>query len=203
MIGERILPYSLSVIFILIYIFIPPHLLLSEDNKQPSDCFEQAVNRIKEIRSLPERKYLHTLDGQYVLLNEFYVKCLSLFPWCSLFEKFYYWQSEVREVAFNTENGVIKYKIRCYYNCLSTFCPDSCDVRKTHGDVAEFYDQRGSFMGIAVYMGAGKYCFLPYDGYKDQAQYIPLSLIRNKAKVNFEECRFLQRIIKMISPKNL
>ena len=52
------------------------------------------------------------------------------------------------------------------HNCLSTFCPESCDPRKTHGDVAEFYDQKGTFMGLAVYMGNGEYCSLPYDGYK-------------------------------------
>ena len=32
--------------------------------------------------------------------------------------------------------------------------------------LSEFYDQRGIFMGLAVYMGDGKYCPLPYYGYK-------------------------------------
>jgi hypothetical protein len=41
-----------------------------------------------------------------------------------------------------------------------------CDPLKTHGDVAEFYDAEGNFMGIAVYMGKGKYCSLPYGGYQ-------------------------------------
>ena len=106
------------------------------------------------------------MDGQKILLNEFYVKCLSLFPQCSLFEKFYYWQSEIRKVVSNTENGMVKHKTRRYQNCLSTFCPKSCDPRKTHGDVVEYYDQIGNFMGIAVYMGDGKYCSLPFRGYK-------------------------------------
>ena len=137
-----------------------------EGDKQNSDCLDKAIKRIMEIRTLPEKKHLYTLDGQNVLLNEFYEKCLYLFPQCNLFKKFYYWKSEIREVVSGTENGALTHKIRCYNNCLSTFCPESCDPRKTHGDVAEFYDQNGKFMGLAVYMGNGEYCSLPYDGYK-------------------------------------
>ena len=136
-----------------------------EDDKQNSDCIDKAIRRIMEIRSLPEKKHLYTLDGQKVFLSEFYEKCLYLFPQCNLFEKFYYWKSEIREVVSNNENGALTHKIRCYNNCLSTFCPGRCDPRKTHGDVAEFYDQKGRFMGLAVYMGNGEYCSLPYDGY--------------------------------------
>ena len=166
MIGKGMFRNSLSVLIISIVLLFFPKLLLSEDNKQPIDCLDKAVNKIIEIRSLPEMQYLHTLDGQNVLLNEFYSKCYSLFPKCILFEKFYYWQSKIIEVESNSENGIIKHKIRCYYNCLSTFCPKSCDPRKTHGDVAEFYDHKGNFMGIAVYMGDGKYCSLPFSGFK-------------------------------------
>jgi len=166
MIGKRIFPNSLIVFFITIFLLLSPQILLSEDNKQPQDCLDQAFKRIIEIRSLPEIKYLHTLDGQYVLLDEFYTKCHKLYPFCCLFKKFYYWESEIREVVSNTPNGSIKHQIRCYNNCLSTFCPESCDPRKTHGDVAEFYNRKGNFMGLSVYMGDGKYCSLPYDGYK-------------------------------------
>ena len=166
MIGKGIFPNSLSALFITIFLFLGPHILLSEENKQSFDCVDKAFKRIKEIRSLPDIKYLHTLDSQKVLSNEFFAKCLYLFPQCCLFEKFYYWQSEIREIVSNTNNGMIKHKIRCYYNCLSTFCPESCDPRKTHGDVSEFYDQRGNFMGLAVYVGDGKYCSLTYSDYK-------------------------------------
>ena len=38
--------------------------------------------------------------------------------------------------------------------------------KKTHGDVTEFYDGNGKFMGLAVYMTDGQYCPIPYDGYK-------------------------------------
>lgn len=163
--GKGILSKSLIVFLITTFLLLSPHILLSEDNKQPYGCLDQAVERIKEIRSLPDIKYLYTLDGRNVLLKEFYNKCLQLFPKCCLFGKFYYWESEIRDVVSNTKNGSIKHKIRCYNNCLSTFCPESCDPRKTHGDVAEFYDQNGKFMGLSVYMGNGKYCSLPYDGY--------------------------------------
>ena len=166
MISKGIFPNSLKVFLTTIFLVLSPQILLSEENKQPYDCLDQVIKRIEKIRSLPDKKYLHTLDGQNVLLNEFYSKCLSLFPNCILFAKFYYWQSEIREVVSDTENGMIKHKIRCYYNCLTTYCPNSCDPRKTHGDVAEFYDQGGKFMGIAVYMGDGKYCSLPFGGYK-------------------------------------
>ena len=137
-----------------------------KDDKQNSDCLDKTIKRIIEIRSLPEKKHLYTLDRQNVLLNEFYEKCLYLFPQCNLFEKFYYWKSEIREVVSNNENGALTHKIRSYNNCLSTFCPESGDPRKTHGDVTEFYDQKGKFMGLAVYMGNGEYCSLSYDGYK-------------------------------------
>jgi len=166
MIGKVMFSSSLSVSIISIFIVLSATLLLSEDIKQPIDCLDQAIKKIIEIKSFPEIKYLRTLDGQNVLLDEFYAKALYLFPQCSLFEKFYYWQSEIIEVESNSENGMIKHKIKCYYNCLSTFCPKSCNPRKTHGDVAEFYDQKGNFMGIAVYMGDGKYCSLPFSGYK-------------------------------------
>jgi hypothetical protein len=166
MIWKGVFRNSLGVFFLTIFFFLSPHILLSEDHIQPDGCLDKAVQRIIKIRSLPDKKYLNTLDGQNVLLNEFYTKCVYLFPQCCLFKKFYYWQSEIREVVSDTKNGIIKHKIRCYHNCLSTYCPASCDPRKTHGDIAEFYDQRGNFMGIAVYMGGGKYCSLPYDGYK-------------------------------------
>ena len=163
---NRMFSNSLSVLIISIFLFLSPELLLSENSIQSNDCLDQAIKKIIEIRSLPERKYLRTLDGKNILLNEFYCKCQSLFPQCCLFAKFYYWQSEIIEVVSHTEKGTIKHKIRCYHNCLSIFCPNSCDPRKTHGDVAEFYDEKGEFMGIAVYMGGGKYCSLPFRGYK-------------------------------------
>ena len=166
MISKRIVQNSLRVFFITIFLFLPSHLLFSEDNKHPGDCLDKAVKRMKEIITLPDKKYLQTLDGQNVLLKEFHDKCLYLWPQCSLFKKFYYWQSEIREKVVDTKNGVIRHKIRCYNDCISAFCPESCDPKKTHGDVTEFYDGNGKFMGLAVYMRDGQYCPIPYNGYK-------------------------------------
>lgn len=166
MINKGTFPKGLKVFFITIFLFLLPHALLAEDNKLPNECIEKAVRRINDIRSFADIQYLHTLDGQSVLLKKFYTKCLNLFPQCVLFDKFYYWQSEIREIVSNTENGAIKHKIRTYHNCLSTFCPDASDSPKIHGDVAEFYDGNGNFMGLSVYVGDGKYCALPYDGYR-------------------------------------
>ncbi len=166
MIGKKILPKCLSTFLITNFLLLAPHILLSEKNEEPYNCKNRAIERIEEIRSLPRMKYLNTLDGQNVLLNEFYCKCQNLFPQCSLFEKFYYWQSEIREEVSKSKNGLIKHKIRIYHNCFSAFCPETGDPLKTHGDVAEFYDHKGNFMGLAVYMGEGKYCPLPYEGYK-------------------------------------
>ena len=156
---------SLKVALITTSLFLGLEIVLSRCDQQHRDCIDMATNRIKEIRSFPELIYLQTLDGQKVLLKTFYDKSYYFFPQCCLYRKFYYWKSEVREILSATQNGVTKHKIRCYHNCLSEFCPDTCDPRKTHGDVAEFYDQNGVFMGLAAYMGDGKYCSLPHDGY--------------------------------------
>ena len=170
MVGKKIPSNCLRVFIISFYLFFTPSILLPEENKQPENCFDLAFDRVKEIQSLPCKKYLYTLDGQNVLLSEFYSKCLNLFPQCCLFPKFYYWQSEIREVVSNTNKGMKKHKIRLYIDCISAFCTERCDAHKTHGDVAEFYDQKGIFMGLAVYMGDGKYCPLPYDGYKNSIE---------------------------------
>ena len=166
MISRKTVQNSLRAFLITNFLFFSPQILFSEDKKQPLACLDRAIERIKEIRSLPDMKYLYTLDRQYVLLSEFYDKCLYLYPQCCLFNKFYYWQSEIKKIVSFNKNGMIKHKIRCYYNFLSTLCPENRDPKKTHGDVAEFYDSNGSFMGLAVYMGEGKYCSLPYGGYR-------------------------------------
>ncbi len=166
MIEQRTFTMCLSFFFITILFYLLPKALFAEDNKQLSECMSRADRRIIEIRSLPDVQYLRTLDDQNVFLNEFYSKSLIFFPRCLLYKKFYYWQSEIREVVSNTKNGDVKHTIRCYNNCRSTCCPEMSDPLKTHGDVAEFYDQNGNFMGLGVYMGDGKYCALLYGGYQ-------------------------------------
>ena len=165
MVGNMVSLKILTIIFITAFLLLSPQIIISDDGKQTRNCLDKAVDRILEIRSLPEKTHLHTLDNQMVLLKNFYDKCYYLFPQCCLCRKFYYWKSEIKEIISSTENGLVKHKIRCYHNCLSCFCKNLCDSKKTHGDVAEFYDSDGNFMGLAVYMGNGKYCSLPYDGY--------------------------------------
>lgn len=169
MITKGIFNYKSRLLLSGIIIIFFPYVLLADDSKQVKDCMDKAIEKIIEIRSLPEKKYLYTLDSQKVSLNEFNQKCFKLFPNCSMFEKFYYLPNEIREIASKTKRGVKKHKIRCYSNCLSVFCPEKYDPQKTHGDIAEFYDEKGKFMGLSVYMGEGKYCPLPYDGYQTQS----------------------------------
>ena len=166
--SKLFLKVLLALIFTSIFFsFISPSSLLSDDAKKQSACIDKAVERIIEIRSLPEKQYLLTLDNQIILLEDFYCICDFYFPQCVIFKKFYYWHSEIKVVISETETRFVKHKIRCYNNCLSSFCPELCDPHKTHGDVAEFYDCDGVFMGIAIYMGDGKYCPLSHLGYKD------------------------------------
>lgn len=158
-----------NVLTALLIVSVPslvPQISFSEDEDRLCSCMDKAIERIIIIRSMPELEYLHTLDGKDVALNEFYEKCYRFHPKCCLFSKFYYWRNEIKEITSISINGPIKHTIKCYYNCLSTYCSKKCDTRKTHGDVAEFYDYRGIFMGLATYMGNGKYCPLLYSGYR-------------------------------------
>ena len=129
----------------------------------PDQCLQQNTQR---LRSLPERKYLETLDGQRIALEMFYLQCERLWPSCMLYRKFYYWKSEVIDITSQSPSGRAKHQIRTYYNLLSTCYPEKTDPARTHGDVAEFYDPSGEFMGLAVYMGDGLYVPLPYPGYQ-------------------------------------
>ena len=153
------------VAFLLVLGFLT-HISFAEMDKKPNCCMQKAIEKIIAIRSLPEKQHLHTLDGQSVVLNQFFIKCSKLFPQCILHEKFYYLPSDIKEITSKSKMGMIKHKIRCYSNCLSAFCPEKKDPMKIHGDVAEFYDGKGNFMVLSVYMGGGKYCPLKYDGYQ-------------------------------------
>lgn len=118
-----------------------------------------------DIRSQPAQSHLETLDGQQVPLSEFYGLSQIVSPLCVLPEKFYHWRSEIRMVQSKTPRGTVSHKIRVYFNYLSTCRPDVVDPVKTHGDIAEFYNEKGEFMGLGVYAGEGLYCPLPYSKY--------------------------------------
>lgn len=166
MIKKKLLKNGLKILLITLLLFYMPHIAFSGSMEQLCSCLDKAVERIIYIRSLPELEYLNTLGGKAVGLNEFHEKCYRLHPKCCFFNKFYYWQNEIKEIVSVTTNGPIKHKVKCYYNCLTTYCSKTSDPRKTHGDVAEFYDSKDDFMGLSVYMGDGKYCALEYSGYR-------------------------------------
>ena len=154
------------VLLVLLSIYIIG-TVIAEENNQQEDCLQKAIKRIEEIRSLPEKINIHTLDGQQIELKEFFAQCCKNWPYCNLNPKFYYWESEIKNIISKSSSGPKNHKIRMYCNCLSSFCPNTVRPDKTHGDVAEFYDEQGIFMGLAVYVGMGKYCSLPYSGYKE------------------------------------
>jgi hypothetical protein len=126
------------------------------------DCIERLD---RQMNHAPQKHYLLTLDGQKIPLDQFFQQCRSKMPYCTLPEKFYHWKSEVKSVTSKAPRGTVTHKVRIYYNYLSTCEPDQIDPEKTHGDIAEFYDAKGEFMGLAVYTGNGLYCPLPYDNY--------------------------------------
>ncbi len=130
----------------------------SSAESPPGDCLRRAQARIE---AMPARDCLPTLDGQCVPLQPFFDACAALWPNCVLYAKFYHWESEVVEITSPTPHGPVGHRVRIYHSILHACDPDYQDVQRTHGDVAEFYDQTGRFMGLAVYMGQGVYCPLP------------------------------------------
>jgi hypothetical protein len=124
-----------------------------------ADCMREMSHRIREA---PIKEYLHTLDGQAVRLQDFFNQCQQEAPDCILYAKFYHWENEVKKIVSRSDRGPVEHRIRAYYNPLSICQPQKIHPGRTHGDVAEFYDAGGRFMGLAVYMGQGQY-FLLYD----------------------------------------
>lgn len=127
----------------------------------PDDCLRTAQARLDQT---PAWDCLPTLDGQCVPLGLLFDACSALWPDCVLYSKFYLWESEVRQIVSQTPRGPVRHPVRIYHNILHTCRPKYHDSKRTHGDVAEFYDETGCFMGLAVYMGQGLYCPLPAPG---------------------------------------
>ena len=146
-----------------LFVFCGCSGLPAQSKTTPDQCLAQNIQR---LRNLPERKFLDTMDGRQIALEAFYLQCERLWPSCALYRKFYYWKSEVIDITSQTHSGQAEHQIRIYYNLLSTCYPEKTDPGRTHGDVAEFYDPSGKFMGLAVYMGEGLYVPLPYSGYQ-------------------------------------
>ena len=122
-------------------------------------CYRETSLRIQQK---PPLDCLETLDDRCVPLQPFYDMCNAHWPDCVLFQKFYYWDSQVMEVVSQSPSGPVPHKIRAYFNLASTCNPEFNDPGRIHGDVAEFYDEQDRFMGLAVYMGQGLYVPLPF-----------------------------------------
>lgn len=123
-------------------------------------CYRE---RSRAIQRKPALECLNTLDDRCVPLGPFLERCAALWPQCVLFPKFYYWPSRVEERVSKTPSGLVAHRVRLYDNLRSTCDPDYVDPQRTHGDVAEFYDPDGHFIGLAVYMGDGRYAPLPFE----------------------------------------
>ena len=120
----------------------------------PEDCLRVAQARLDEARAWD---CLPTLDGQCVPLAPLFALCDALWPDCVVYPKFYLWESEVKTITSPTPRGPVEHRVRIYHNILTTCRPEYHDPQRTHGDVAEFYDQAGDFIGLGVYMGQGLY----------------------------------------------
>ena len=126
------------------------------------DCLRSAAERLNQT---PDWDCLPTLDGQCVNLAAIFGQCARWWPDCVLYDKFYLWESEVKTITSRSSHGPVSHQVRLYHNILHTCDPTVVDPGRTHGDVAEFYDPAGRFMGLAVYMGQGLYCPLPHLDY--------------------------------------
>ena len=162
MIGQLI-TRNANILLIVSSLFIS--CVSSPADSQPGgdDCFNEVTRR---VRAAPVKTTLQTLDGQNVRLQDFFDQCRDEAPNCILYDKFYHWDNEVKEVVSRAGSGSVKHRIRAYYNPLSICRPQNVHPGRTHGDVAEFYDTQGRFMGLAIYMGQGQYYLLYYSGYK-------------------------------------
>jgi len=156
--------YVLIILFIatITLFLVSPALSVAQGKLSTDACIDQLAAKTK---SKPKHTHLTTLDGQKINLDSFTKLCLSHSPPCSLPDKFYYWKHEVKWVTSTSSSGPVKHKIRLYYNHLSTCQPGLSDPQKAYGDIAEFYDKHGEFMGMGIYMGKGLYFPLPYFKY--------------------------------------
>jgi hypothetical protein len=145
--------FYLIAMFLLVNCAHPPH----GRHDSPEDCMVEIAFR---VRAKSEKKYLHTLDGQDVRIDDFLHQCEMQWPECCLYEKFYHWKNEVLTVETKSERDTTKQWIRAYYNPFSVCHPEKVHPERVLGDVAEIYDSEMNFTGLSVYMGDGIYIHL-------------------------------------------
>jgi hypothetical protein len=136
------------------------------------DCIADIVNAVE---AAPEERAIRTLDGQVVDLEEFFFLS-DRHPRCALYRKFYLWRSAVITTESPSHDGRVRHRVRAYYSPSSVCHPERVHPGRIYGDVAEFYDANGEFMGLAVYMGEGLYCPLAYSGYSNARKAAPFRL---------------------------
>jgi len=137
-----------------------PEPLASADS-----CIVAERTRLNEAKPQP---VLETLDGQVVPLRGFFDICEKFPHLCELDPKFSLWKQETRQVVYRTERGPSLQIVRFYLNSDSACAQEPRDPGKPFGDVVEFYDAKGEFLGLGVYRGNGQYFPIPYRGYFEQ-----------------------------------
>jgi hypothetical protein len=61
MVGNMVSIKILTLLSISLFLILLPQIVISDDCRQTRICLDKAVDRILEIRSLPEKTHLHTL----------------------------------------------------------------------------------------------------------------------------------------------
>ena len=84
------------------------------------DCTDELAALMK---SRPESSHLTTLDGQQVLLGDFYRLNWNAPPLCALPEKFHHWKREIKWVRARTAGRIISHQVRIYHNTCPPAAP--------------------------------------------------------------------------------
>ena len=167
--------FQLQIIPILICILVFIGISHSTSAELSNEsCMDDVLNQVQEAERID---FIYSLDHQKIFLQEFYDECNKHGPpVCAIFEKFYYWKSAIKQVTSMTHDGLNSHTIRVYYNPVSVCYPELVNPLRIYGDIAEFYDVCGEFMGIAVYMGNGEYFPLKFSGYSKRNWIFPSPL---------------------------
>ena len=147
----------LFLLTVLIFVVCGFSVMTDSEKHSLRNCL---INAKRDIDAKPELSVIKTIKGKDIDLSRFkiYEQYRMFLP-----EKFYYWKSEIREaVSELTMKGIVKHKVRAYFNLVNKCRPDLMDVEARFGDVAEIYDEDEEFMGLVLYVGHGMYLPLPY-----------------------------------------
>lgn len=149
-------------------------MLLPVNQSRAGDCRECVMEKLEDLKFLPEKSEMTMLDGEVVNLHlfDFYPK-LNLRAFVP--PKFYYWDSEI--IQFEAKGPPpseekVTYKARIYWspasmcNCKDIQTARNDTAETTCGDFAEIYDINGKFIGFIKYIGDGLYIPMKYINYE-------------------------------------